>query len=524
MGIYIPASKRDRLLKYKYSSTDLSLTSKYILTPFWNRLVLLFPKTMAPNAITLLGLSLVFANFLTLLYFNPTLSTGTKPLHVNKGGSWDPLFPPTSSEPSVMSTFFTWLTGRSASHFADHGAPRWLYFTFAVGLFAYQSLDAIDGKQARRTGTSGPLGELFDHGCDALNTTLGCLLVASALNLGLSWWTVASLVATQANFYVSTWEEYHTGTLFLSAFSGPVEGILLVVGVFIVTGFKGALWNSVHVLNQPRTDPVSGHERAGPGFWDTGVLSFFGLHPSTNSFLASLPFHVKDLPINDLFMSFSAVGLLFNIYAALKNIYVAMPATSRHLSSLAKPLTRLTPFVAHTLAMLAWIHAREKLLLRTTLFIPLALFWGIASAHHVQLVILAHLTKSPFPSAMYHPLVLLATCAALDAHFQVFQTTDARVKQAVLGCLAIAFLVYSHFVWEVIGDICEFYDINCLTIKHKPAPGTAGAHKSPAEIAQAKGKGNEPVREKNVPVAVDADPTGVKQPTAAGTLKREKAR
>lgn len=27
MGIYIPASKRDRLLKYKYSSTDLSLTS-----------------------------------------------------------------------------------------------------------------------------------------------------------------------------------------------------------------------------------------------------------------------------------------------------------------------------------------------------------------------------------------------------------------------------------------------------------------------------------------------------------------
>lgn len=106
------------------------------------------------------GLSLVFANFLTLLYFNPTLSTGTKPLHVSKGGSWDPLFPPTSSEPSVMSTFFTWLTGRSASHFADHGAPRWLYFTFAVGLFAYQSLDAIDGKQARRTGTSGPVSVL----------------------------------------------------------------------------------------------------------------------------------------------------------------------------------------------------------------------------------------------------------------------------------------------------------------------------------------------------------------------------
>jgi ethanolaminephosphotransferase len=29
-------------------------------------------------------------------------------------------------------------------------------------------LDGIDGKQARRTGSSNPLGELFDHGFDAL--------------------------------------------------------------------------------------------------------------------------------------------------------------------------------------------------------------------------------------------------------------------------------------------------------------------------------------------------------------------
>jgi phosphatidylglycerophosphate synthase len=42
--------------------------------------------------------------------------------------------------------------------------PHWVYYSFSLGLFLYQSLDAIDGKQARRTGTSGPLGELFDHG------------------------------------------------------------------------------------------------------------------------------------------------------------------------------------------------------------------------------------------------------------------------------------------------------------------------------------------------------------------------
>ena len=40
----------------------------------------------------------------------------------------------------------------------------------AAGIFIYQTLDAIDGKQARRTNSASPLGELFDHGCDSLST------------------------------------------------------------------------------------------------------------------------------------------------------------------------------------------------------------------------------------------------------------------------------------------------------------------------------------------------------------------
>ncbi|KAJ3845742.1 hypothetical protein EV368DRAFT_11575, partial [Lentinula lateritia] len=82
---------------------------------------------------------------------------------------------------------------------------------WGIGLFLYQAFDAADGKQARRTGVEGPLGEMFDHGCDAMNTTLEAILVSQALNLGRSWWTLASQVATLANFYLTTWEEYHTG-------------------------------------------------------------------------------------------------------------------------------------------------------------------------------------------------------------------------------------------------------------------------------------------------------------------------
>ena len=49
--------------------------------------------------------------------------------------------------------------------------PTWCLVLSSVSLFFYQTMDAVDGKQARRTGASGPLGQLFDHGCDAITTT-----------------------------------------------------------------------------------------------------------------------------------------------------------------------------------------------------------------------------------------------------------------------------------------------------------------------------------------------------------------
>ena len=43
-----------------------------------------------------------------------------------------------------------------------------MHLLTALSVFAYVNLDCMDGKQARRTGSSSPLGQLFDHGCDAL--------------------------------------------------------------------------------------------------------------------------------------------------------------------------------------------------------------------------------------------------------------------------------------------------------------------------------------------------------------------
>jgi len=50
-------------------------------------------------------------------------------------------------------------------------------------VFTYQNLDNVDGKQARRTGNSTPLGMLFDHGCDAFGLIFLCLGVGRVIGL-----------------------------------------------------------------------------------------------------------------------------------------------------------------------------------------------------------------------------------------------------------------------------------------------------------------------------------------------------
>ena len=80
-----------------------------------------------PNLITLLGYFAIVASFVVTYYYSPDYETGL---------------------------------------------PEWVYLFNCLCVFFYQTMDALDGKQARRTGTSSPLGELFDHGCDAMTTVV----------------------------------------------------------------------------------------------------------------------------------------------------------------------------------------------------------------------------------------------------------------------------------------------------------------------------------------------------------------
>ncbi|XVF03086.1 hypothetical protein REPUB_Repub04eG0230200 [Reevesia pubescens] len=122
----------------------------------------------------------------------------------------------------------------------DSPPPRWVHFVHGLLLFLYQTFDAVDGKQARRTNSSSPLGELFDHGCDALACAFETLAFGSTAMCGRDtfWFWVISAVP----FYGATWEHYFTNTLILPVVNGPTEGLALIYTMHFVTAFLGGQW------------------------------------------------------------------------------------------------------------------------------------------------------------------------------------------------------------------------------------------------------------------------------------------
>lgn len=419
MGNFIADDKLENLRKYKYSGVDKSILSKYVLNPFWTWFVTLWPTWIAPNTITALGLGLVVFNLSTLFYYDPQ-----------------------------------YLTERDGAT----GPPKWVYFTWGLGLFWYQAFDAIDGKQARRTGMAGPLGQMFDHGCDSLNTTFECILSCRALNVGRSWWTVAAEIAALANFYLSTWEEFHTGTLYLGIFNGPVEGIILLCGMYTVTGIYGT------------------------SFWDKKFLAITHLDRLIARYYPELLYHIGNPGLNDAFFIFGAVQATFNIVLSYRNVYRARKAQKKYVLS---PIGRFLPFLITTGFHLAWLSGSGPLsgkphqayILRSDLFLPFLLFWGFEFAHQVGRMILAHVTHQKFP--YWDWSWVLVSVAAIDANAGFLFGSQPLIQRSPKACaifmgvsIAYSLGAYARFCTLVIQDITNFLGIACFTVrKRDPVTG-----------------------------------------------------
>lgn len=388
------------LAAYKYSSVDNSLLSYYILGPYWNWVVKILPLWLAPNMVTLIGFFFVIANVGLLAIFMPDL--------IGPG-------------------------------------PPWLYYSFAFGLFMYQTMDNIDGKQARRTGQSSGLGELFDHGIDSLNCTLASLCETAAIGLGSSPKGVFTALIPCLPMFLSTWETYHTHTLYLGYFNGPTEGLIIACTFMIISGVYGP-----QVWHLPLADAVGFSEYLGEtsliDVWIPVILSTF--------FVAHLP------------------ECTYNVYLARRQQNLPFLPT----------LLGWIPIVIFVGSSGFWLYSPYSTLVLDNHLMLFCLTMSFVFGRMTTKMILAHLTRQPFPywTMMLAPLVGGAVIGNLP-YFGIPQVSAEAELWYLRAYFVFAAVAYFRWALLVTGAICRYLDINCLTITPRLLPKgteTSKRHKS----------------------------------------------
>ena len=375
------------LREYQYSGADNSLLYKHILSPVAGWLVdHVTPSTLAPNTITLSGFMLMIASYLLISYHCPTLD------HCS----------------------------------VENPVPEWIFLFHALALLIYQTLDNMDGKQARKTGSSSPLGLIFDHGCDAMNTIIGSVNILCAVGLSTHDnlpQIFACVFIPMSAFFVATWEEYHTGKLILPLINGPSEGIIINALVAATSWYFGrSFWHSTSLY----------HDYVEP-YLPTFVLQY--------------------IPDNGL--NLYTLAILFFLLNAINEVTIKIIHVTRKHGM--KSMLELLPWV--TLTTLSWMivskdhqvfirHQRICLLLVASLFVEM-----------VTALMLDHMTHAknmPFRKVLV-PLIL--TLAAVDMNVEYEQLEKFFLGYTIMVC---GFLAIKTTI--VIREICSILCIWCFDI------------------------------------------------------------
>lgn len=218
-----------------------------------------FPMWLAPNLITLLGTMGLVVGYVASAIYLPEFE-GWPSTH---GVQLATVPAPDSGPWPAVGTrgVVQWVTPLRPAACAGV-APSWVYFLSGLAVLMYLHLDCLDGKQARRTKSSSPLGQLFDHGaapptccmllhrhgtvvaagrspgkpskhsvccpadaavpvgctgCDALSVHLITAQMAGTLALGSGPLVVIGTLAIMIPWLAAQWEEYHTGLMLCAA-------------------------------------------------------------------------------------------------------------------------------------------------------------------------------------------------------------------------------------------------------------------------------------------------------------------
>ncbi|EEH46434.2 uncharacterized protein PADG_02532 [Paracoccidioides brasiliensis Pb18] len=372
------------LKTYKYSSVDKSFISRYILKHYWNAFVELLPLWLAPNMVTLIGFMFIVGNLILMEIAVPDL-VGP--------------------------------------------APAWVYYSFALGIWMYSTMDNVDGKQARRTGTSSGLGELFDHGIDSLNCTLASLLQAAAMGQGSTKIGAFTTLLPCLPMFFSTWETYHTHTLYLGYINGPTEGLIIAVMMMVASGYYGP-----HIFSNKVADTL-GHANVF-GNWTFQELFVFVL---------GFSFWTAHFP-----------ACVYNVIRVRK----------RQKQPVLPVFFGWIPATVASVSAVSWLYSPYSSLLKDNRLVLFAVTMCFVIGRMTTKIILAHLTRQPFPywTILITPLIGGAVLGNLPRFG--FPAISPWLELLYLRLyLVFAFVTYMHWAYFVVNRITTYLGINCLTIK-----------------------------------------------------------
>ena len=374
---YIPKEHFNSIRSYKYKSSDSSISYKYFMSPLCDYLVNFFPTWLAPNVITISGF------FLNLLYF---LITG----------------------------YYT--------RFKGGFIPPWACFFSAFCYLLYMILDNIDGKQARRTKSSSPLGLLFDHGTDACTTFFITCGLGAILALETIYQYILLWIMIIVPFYLNNWEEYVTGVMSLPIINGINEGTFVIVFLECLTGCIGQDY-----LNKKE-------------------YIIFGKHILFNTFISSLA---------------CGAGIFFGIISIFK---------VRQLESKEKRINALIdifPFIYFLAGFFCIIYLTDSKISENYPQLLLVSF-GFQFAKMLGLLQLSHLM-----GIRYNPynlvFILPNLCYIIHSIFYYFSKNQRilyfTIDDLIIIFSIVNFLSWLHFVYFCSDEMCKILGIYRFKIK-----------------------------------------------------------
>lgn len=194
-SVILTNEDKKSLDEYKYQGGDNGITYKYFHSPLAEMLAQRLPLSVAPNLITVGGaLCLVLPHLLTLIIYGRAFEG------------------PVSFEISlaVIITHFCWII-----------------------------LDNMDGKQARRTGTSSPLGQMFDHGCDTLTFSLCVMTVCRYRQIEPGYIPFIFISLAPTAYFMFNLKEYYLGEYYLPVVNAISEGSILELSFGVFCAYQG---------------------------------------------------------------------------------------------------------------------------------------------------------------------------------------------------------------------------------------------------------------------------------------------